>query len=363
MKSPTKFKQGSLVLPGYDRVRRLLKTRPILLLICLTPGIPEYLSGSSAVNAVVLNPVLFFFQLAANLGLYGSGVILIWEASVRWKKGWATVLLLGAAYGILEEGVALSTLFDPKAGPVGALGTYGHWAGVSWIWAAEIVPFHALFSIALPIALLGMALPETLGKPLISTGRIRIVFATLVADVVILMVVVWRVSGFWMGDSVFFGSLVAIGALVLASRKASMRIPGPRLADNVFSPKVAAIIGVSFFPAVLLTEGFGEASGIPSPIDFVLVISVQAIYLLSVASRVRWGSSLVWLAAGLLVPIMALGLLSQLSLPLVVVVDLLVFLFFRKLAQVTRGPWPGPVTLSRRPNLEITAAKLKDRKN
>jgi len=108
-----------------------LRRHPVLCLLLLTPGIPEYLSSSSPLNALVLDPVMFVFQLAANLGLYGPGVLLIREASIRWKKGWATVLLLGAAYGILEEGVALSTLFNPNAGPVGELGFYGHWLGVN----------------------------------------------------------------------------------------------------------------------------------------------------------------------------------------------------------------------------------------
>jgi len=70
----------------------------------LSPGIPEYISGSSPTSAIVLNPPMFGFQLVANLGLYGPGVLLVREAMVRWNKGWATVLLLGAAYGILEEG-------------------------------------------------------------------------------------------------------------------------------------------------------------------------------------------------------------------------------------------------------------------
>ena len=102
----------------------------------LSPGIPEDLTGSSAVNAIFLNPIMFLFGIVANLGLYGPGVLLIREAKVRWKKGWATVLLLGAAYGILEEGIALSTLFNPLANPVGQLGIFGHWVGVNWVWTA-----------------------------------------------------------------------------------------------------------------------------------------------------------------------------------------------------------------------------------
>src|SRR5207247_8998678 len=82
----------------------LLKSHPLLSLLLLTPGIPEYLSASSQLTVLVINPVLFFLFLAANLGLYGSGVILIREAMIRWRKGWASVFLLGAAYGVAEEG-------------------------------------------------------------------------------------------------------------------------------------------------------------------------------------------------------------------------------------------------------------------
>ena len=103
------------------RIAAYLKAHPVIALLALTPGIPEYLSSSSPLNAVIFNPPQFAFQLLANLGLYGSGALLIHDARIRWKKGWASVLLLGSAYGILEEGVALSTLFDPKQGPWGTL--------------------------------------------------------------------------------------------------------------------------------------------------------------------------------------------------------------------------------------------------
>jgi len=60
----------------------VLKAHPLLFLLLLTPGIPEYLSASSQLTVMVINPVLFFLFLAANLGLYGSGVILIREAMI-----------------------------------------------------------------------------------------------------------------------------------------------------------------------------------------------------------------------------------------------------------------------------------------
>ncbi len=98
---------------------------------------------------------------------------------VRWRKGWGSVLLLGAAYGILEEGIALSTLFNSSAGPVGQLGFYGHWLGVNWVWVAGILPVHMIFSISLPILLLGLALPGTVGKSLLSRRGIRVAYTVL----------------------------------------------------------------------------------------------------------------------------------------------------------------------------------------
>src|SRR5438105_1622946 len=145
-----------------SRLVRFLKSHPLLFLFLLTPGIPEYLGSASQVTWIVLSPLAFFGQLAANLGLYGSGVILIREAMIRWKKGWASVFLLGVAYGIVEEGLDLWTLFYSKAGPVGNLGFYGHWLGVNWVWTVGLLIFHSVYSIGLPIFLFGLVFPETL---------------------------------------------------------------------------------------------------------------------------------------------------------------------------------------------------------
>ena len=185
------------------RTLSYLRAHPILCLLLLTPGIPEYLSSSSSLNSIILNPFLFLFQIFGNLGLYVPGALLIREAMIRWKKGWCSVLLLGAAYGILEEGIALSTLFDPKAGPVGVLGYFGHWLGVSCVWAAGVVPVHMIFSISVPILLLGLALPGTRGKSLVSRRGLTVAFVILAADVLTLILVINRFSNFWMGWPLF----------------------------------------------------------------------------------------------------------------------------------------------------------------
>lgn len=59
--------------PRATGVLGFLRRHPLLMLVLLSPGIPEYLSGSPAWSALVLNPGFFLFQIAANLGLYGPG--------------------------------------------------------------------------------------------------------------------------------------------------------------------------------------------------------------------------------------------------------------------------------------------------
>jgi hypothetical protein len=310
-----------------------LKSHPVVCLLLLTPGIPEYLSSSSAINALILNPPLFIFQILANLGLYGTGALLIHDSRVRWRKGWATVLLLGTAYGILEEGIALSTLFDPKAGPVGSLGVYGHWLGVNWVWSAGIVPFHALWSISLPILLLGLVLPETADRNLLSRRGTITAIAILAIDVILLMIIVNHASGYWMGGPILLLSLLSIGGLVWAARRVSAGALRSQDGKQGPSDRMLAVLGISFFPVVLLSQGLGNGSGLPAVVDFVWVIFVQTLYLRYLTRR-SWRNrerGMVALALGLIIPIAVFGVLAELALPMTLLADVALVLFFRRL--------------------------------
>lgn len=314
-----------------------LRRHPVLCLLLLSPGIPEYLSGSSPVSAIVLNPIQFLFQIAANLGLYGPGVLLIREAMVRWNKGWGSVLLLGGAYGILEEGVALSTLFDSKAAPVQQLGFYGHWVGVNWVWLAGIVPFHAVYSISVPILLLGLAVPWTKDRSLLSPRKLSATFLILAADVSGLFLLILKGEHFWMGPWVLTGSLLTIGVLVFAAAKLPATALKARTLLPVRSPRVMFIAGVFFYLSVLLLDGFFQALRPPAFIAFFTLLLVEGLFLLFVLRGVGSRGNehqLVAFVLGLIVPIMTIGLVSQILFPLVLVADLAVVLFLRELWRI-----------------------------
>ena len=133
---------------------------PALTLFFLAPMFAELLSGSAP-------PVEFFnpFGLLVLLALYGSGAVLIRELSVRWGKGWLTIFVLGAAYGIVEEGLMIKSFFDPNWMDLGLLGSYGRWAGINWVWSLQLTIFHAVFSIAVPILLVELLFPSRRNKP------------------------------------------------------------------------------------------------------------------------------------------------------------------------------------------------------
>ncbi|MCK4456375.1 MAG: hypothetical protein KAW39_01395, partial [Thermoplasmata archaeon] len=124
-------------------------------LVLLSPLTAELLSGSSP-------PLEFFFPPGFLLlvGLYGSGVLLVRELALRWGKGWPSILLLGAAYGILEEGLIVRSFFDPGWMDLGILGEYGRWAGINWVWSVWLTIFHGLVSIAVPIILVNLMYPS-----------------------------------------------------------------------------------------------------------------------------------------------------------------------------------------------------------
>mgnify|MGYP005646637789 FL=1 len=63
------------------------------------------------------------------------------------------MLLLGFAYGIVEEGVAVKSFFDPHWKDIGMFGVYGRWLGVNWVWSLYLTIFHGVWSILAPIVI------------------------------------------------------------------------------------------------------------------------------------------------------------------------------------------------------------------
>lgn len=317
-----------------SRFVRFLKSHPILCLLLLSPGLPEYLSSSSSITLLITVPPVFFLFLAANLGMYGPGVLLIREAKVRWGKGWTSVILLGAAYAILEEGVALSTMFYSKAAPVGVLGYYGHYLGVNWVWLPGIFMVHIVVSIALPILLLDLALPETRGRSLLSERALRWAVGILAVDIAALALFATAVYHYFYGIPILLVCFTVMGLLILGARHLPQGWLYPTAARPTASPRAFAFLGLLLFPSELLVAAFSAQADLFPPAAILLILF--AFTLLFAWGRTHLGrtaneAQLVAFAGGVLAPIAFFGLLAALPVPVVLALDLLLAYFLYRL--------------------------------
>lgn len=167
------------------RIARIVS--PALVLFFLSPVIGELLSGS-APPAEFFNP-LGFIMLAV---LYGGGALLVRELTHRWGKGWGTLFVLGAAYGVAEEGLMCKSFFDPGWMDLGPLASYGRWLGVNWVWAFELTAYHAVVSIAIPIVLVNLLFPARRGQSWASRRKVAILFGLWVMNAVVIFLLISR---------------------------------------------------------------------------------------------------------------------------------------------------------------------------
>jgi len=184
--------------------------------VVFAPFLAEFVSGSTPPQAWLLPQVFLIF-----MAIYGVSALAIREFAIRIHGGPATILILGLAFGVVNEGMAAHSLFNPGWPDVGVLGSYGRWVGVNWLWTEWIVPFHAVWSISFPIFLVGQFWPESRGTPFLSRRWL--------AGLAPVPVVVAVVSGLlFAGYNLSWGDWVGMFVTILFLVTVAWRF-GPRL--------------------------------------------------------------------------------------------------------------------------------------
>jgi hypothetical protein len=329
------------------RTRERERRRALVLLVVLSPTIAEFLTGSTPITGLVLNPLGFVIPVAALLGLYGAGVVLVRELVVRWRKGWASVFLLGAAYGILEEGIAVHTFFQPGGNPVGALGSYGRALGVNWVWAVGLTLFHAAYSIALPILLVRLVHPALRSEPWVTDGQLRWTGGFYVTTVVLLFAAV----GSKPGPALLGLFLAIVACFVAAARWAPANLLEGRPGAPTDSGFGFAFAGAVLFSGWILLGGILEHV-VPAWLTLLGLLAVAGLsavwVLLRVGTRDHEWQLFGW-ASGMLVPLFLWDVVLEfVRVPglLAVTAGMLVFAIWlgrkiRRAAGASRGPSLG----------------------
>ncbi|WP_433241377.1 hypothetical protein [Actinomadura nitritigenes] len=112
-------------------------------LVFVAPAVAELTLGTV--------PVRMFWLVLLYVPVYGAGVLLIRELVRRFGGGWSSVLAMGLVYGLVEEGLALQSLTSPHL--YGAADWGPRPFGVNAPYAELNLPYHAVFSVLIPIAL------------------------------------------------------------------------------------------------------------------------------------------------------------------------------------------------------------------
>lgn len=218
----------------------------VITLALLSPLIAEYLSGSMSFANIGAMPVMF--------AMYGGGAVLIRELVRRTGRGWPSIVWLGMAYALMEEGIADQSLFNPNfmglhmlaAGFIPALGI-----GVP----ATIFAFgiHVIWSIAVPIALTESLFPGIGHEPWV--GRIGLAVAALFYAAGVTFITLYFAKKFFASPAQIGASV--IGIVVLAG--IAFALPRTRLKRSgpAPSPWIAGFVGLVATLAFVLSYGIG----------------------------------------------------------------------------------------------------------
>lgn len=144
----------------------------VLTLLLLAPFVGEVMSASTPITDI--GGLIFFIPM------YGAGALLIRELVWRRKRGWVSIVLLGLAYALIEEGLAVQAIFNPGGVEAASWGLHagGYVFGVYGMFAVAVCLYHAIWSIAMPIALVDLLFPRVYRKPLLSNRGLVVAAVT-----------------------------------------------------------------------------------------------------------------------------------------------------------------------------------------
>ncbi|MFF9205924.1 hypothetical protein ACF1AE_29730 [Streptomyces sp. NPDC014986] len=132
-------------------------------LLVLSPISAEYLIGYGESTG---RPLELLAGLLILAPLYGTVAVLIRETTRRTGRGWPTILLLSAAFGVVQAGLVDQSLFDNEVDADGpdwatqALVTLIPGLGVDAASLLNYVGGHVIWSFAAPIAVVESCAPR-----------------------------------------------------------------------------------------------------------------------------------------------------------------------------------------------------------
>lgn len=256
---------------------------PVFALFVLSPLIAEVLFGAT--------PLSRLGSLLVTAPLYGGGAVLIRELARRAQGasggGWGRIALLGAAYAIVEEGLALQSMFNPTLFNASLIG--GRAWSVNWLWSEWTIGYHIVWSICIPILLAEVLFPARRAEPWLGRGGVSVASVIYLFGAVGLGVITWRfvTPNFRTPLTLLSGAVVVLIALVAlaltwptalsrpVSSVATRHAPSPWVVGAV-----ALLMAAAWFWLLYLPHGLRQGFFVLLPMVLDLLLAAGGVALL-----------------------------------------------------------------------------------
>jgi hypothetical protein len=257
------------------------KISAVITLFFVAPFVAEYLLGDLPLK---LLPVLLLMA-----PMYGGGAVLIRDLTRRAGRGWPTMLMLGVAYALLEEGLITQSLFNHDY-----LKMHMHLLdhayipvlGISAWWTLLMLNLHMFWSMGVSIALVEAMYPAEADAPWLGRAGDGVVEAFFVLGPVANFAIGFKQNHFLASNA----QLISVCVLVIVVAVSAFLIPaaGPRVVGG--SVPKAWITG-----AVALVFGMGLMSVPPtwSWGAVAAMLALDAVFLILVwifSRRLAWSA-------------------------------------------------------------------------
>ncbi|NEB74216.1 DUF998 domain-containing protein [Streptomyces sp. SID14478] len=261
---------------------------PAVGLFLLAPVIGELLLGATSSDMLGVLPILAL--------LYGGGALLIREVVRRAGRGWCAILLLGAAYALVEEGLLDQMLFNADYSGNYDMVSVTHlpFLGTGAYGLLSVLAVHAVWSVTVPIALMEALVPGRARGPWLGRTGLTVTAVLFGLGAVIVGWGSYDDSHFMAPWPRLAGTAVVAALLVVAAFRIRRPMPGTagRGAPRPLLVGAAAFLATTGFWLALQASWWGVAAS--------LAVAVAATALgISWSRRPGWGPAQVYaLAAG-----------------------------------------------------------------
>ncbi|RFB53387.1 hypothetical protein [Bacillus thuringiensis] len=263
-------------------IKSLTKGRRIALtlgLFFLSPLVAEYLLGNISISAIAALPFLAL--------MYGCGSILIREITRRRGYGWPTMILMGLAYGILEEGLITQSLFNPSYANANLLSNAPiPELGISAWWTLFVLTLHTVWSTSVPIALIESFIPNRKTTPWLGKIGIFITSLLFVTGMIFTFYGSYAQGHFLATPTQLISTLIAIFIVIIIAVSIG-HVPSTFVRGDAPNPWVIGVVSLIASSLFMIVREY-NAWGVV--VFWILLFAVMTILFLHWSRRKGWGN-------------------------------------------------------------------------